>query len=165
MLCHSVMHACVQGLRLIMAGHAAAYGPGLAPPPPVCGCKCATRACVMGCVRARKDYSRRCLGRRGKARRRRGMIRAPCVTRARPAGRPAGGGPGWALGVGGCMLAGRGRGPRARGRRGPWPGELFMARPGCRVASRCACTHKAFPSCALFSRSSRSRSAYVSLRL
>jgi hypothetical protein len=77
-------------------------------------CKCATRACVMRCVRARKHYRRRCLGRGGKARRRRGMIHAPCLRDqgGRPAGRPAGGwgrprlGPGWGGGV-------RGRGPRA----------------------------------------------------
>jgi hypothetical protein len=77
-------------------------------------CKCATRACVMRCVRARKHYRRRCLGRGGKARRRRGMIHAPCLRDqgGRPAGRRAGGwgrprrGPGWGGGV-------RGRGPRA----------------------------------------------------
>jgi len=50
-------------------------------------CGCNACMCYALRVRARKDYSRRCLGRRGKARRRRGMIRAPCVTRARPAGR------------------------------------------------------------------------------
>jgi hypothetical protein len=87
-------------------------------------CKCATRACVMRCVRARKHYRRRCLGRGGKARRRRGMIHAPCLRDqgGRPAGRPAGGGGGGRGGGGGGGPRGgaggggggvRGRGPRA----------------------------------------------------
>ena len=81
--CHACMHARI-------AAHNGRARSSIWPWPagPSCGPSvCATRACVMRCVRARKDYSRRCLGRRGKARRRRGMIRAPCVTRARPAGR------------------------------------------------------------------------------
>jgi hypothetical protein len=61
--------SCMQGLRLIMAGHAAMASS--APGSCAVRCKCATRACVMRCVRARKHYRRRCLGRGGKARRRR----------------------------------------------------------------------------------------------
>lgn len=112
MLCHSVMHARIAAHN----GRARSYGMSA---PDSCllrcvRCKCATRACVMRCVRARKHYRRRCLGRGGKARRRRGMIHAPCLRDqgGRPAGRPAGGwgrprlGPGWGGGV-------RGRGPRA----------------------------------------------------
>jgi hypothetical protein len=88
-------------------------------------CKCATRACVMRCVRARKHYRRRCLGRGGKARRRRGMIHAPCLRDqgGRPAGRPAGG---WGAPRG--APGGGGGSPRpwtTRGRRGPRRRPLF----------------------------------------
>ena len=131
----SCMHAC-KDCGLIMAGHAAAYGPSWGAT--VCVCVCAQRvhvlcvACAHGktttaadaCVAPRQGTS---------ARRRRGPCLRACVTRARPAGRQgeAQAGP-WVLG--GCMLAGRGRGPRARGRP-PWPAAsalYSMANADCR---------------------------------
>lgn len=103
MLCHSVMHACMQGLRAHNGRPRSSIWPLLGSDC-VCVCVCATRACVMRCVRPRKDhYSRRCLC-RAAARHVGTSTSRPvsaCVRDQGAAGRPAGGGPGWALGVGG----------------------------------------------------------------
>ena len=109
MLYHSVMHACMQGLRLITAGHAAAYGPW--PAGPSCGPSvCATRACVMRCVCAHGKTTAadawvaaaRHVGTSTSRHDPRSV--SACVRDQGAAGRPARGGPGWALGVGGCIL-------------------------------------------------------------
>jgi len=82
---------------------------------PLLRSECVCNACMCYALRARTERLQLQMPgspRQGtSARRRRGMIRAPClracVRDQGAAGRPARGGPGWALGVGGCILAGR----------------------------------------------------------
>jgi len=131
MLYHSVMHACMQGLRLITAGHAAAYGPGRLAPPAVRVCVQRVHVLCVACAHGKTTAAdawvavARHVGTSTSRHDPRSV--SACVRDQGAAGRPARGGPGWALGVGGCILflAGREAVDHALGRRGPRLRPLF----------------------------------------
>ena len=108
MLFHSVMHACMQGLRLITAGHAAAYGPGRLAPPAVRVCVQRVHVLCVACAHGKTTAAdawvavARHVGTSTSRHDPRSV--SACVRDEGAAGRPARGGPGWALGVGGCIL-------------------------------------------------------------